>query len=168
MNLLYQNNIASAKRLLSLCREKGVTLATAESCTGGMIGTTLTSIPGASDVFLGGIISYANSAKETLLGVPKETLASHGAVSKESAEAMAQGAQKALGATLAVSVTGIAGPGGGTAEKPVGTVYIGISFKDITQSFLLQIDPTLSREEIRNEATRQLLTLTVKKILENY
>ena len=130
MNLLYQNNIASAKRLLSLCREKGVTLATAESCTGGMIGTTLTSIPGASDVFLGGIISYANSAKETLLGVSKETLASHGAVSKESAEAMAQGAQKALGATLAVSVTGIAGPGGQTREKPVGLVHFGVATKD--------------------------------------
>lgn len=127
MNLLYRNNIASATRLLSLCREKGVTLATAESCTGGMIGTTLTSIPGSSDVYLGGIISYANSAKENLLGVSCETLSSHGAVSKETAEAMAKGAQKALGATLAVSVTGIAGPGGETREKPVGLVYFGVA-----------------------------------------
>ena len=130
MNLLYQNNIASAKRLLSLCREKGVTLATAESCTGGMIGTTLTSIPGASDVFLGGIISYANSAKESLLGVPSETLLAHGAVSKETAEAMAKGAREALGATLAVSVTGIAGPGGETREKPVGLVHFGVVTQD--------------------------------------
>ena len=82
MNLLYQNNIASAEQLLSLCRDKGVTLATAESCTGGMIGATITSVPGSSDVFLGGIISYANSAKKSLLNVKEDTLASHGAVSK--------------------------------------------------------------------------------------
>lgn len=127
MNLLYENNVASAKKLLLLCREKGVTLATAESCTGGMIGATLTSIPGSSDVFVGGIISYANTAKENLLGVPRETIAAHGAVSEECAEAMAKGAQKALGATIAVSVTGIAGPGGESREKPVGLVHFGVA-----------------------------------------
>ena len=127
MNLLYRNNTVSAERLLSLCREKGVTLATAEFCTGGLIGATLTSIPGSSDVFLGGIISYANSAKENLLGVSGDILKSHGAVSEECAKAMAKGAQKALGATLAVSVTGIAGPGGETCEKPVGLVHFGVA-----------------------------------------
>ncbi len=165
MNLLYQNNIASAKRLLSLCREKGVTIATAESCTGGMIGTTLTSIPGSSDVFLGGIISYANSAKEALLGVPHETLAAHGAVSQETAEAMAKGARAALDATLAVSVTGIAGPGGETREKPVGLVHFGVA----TQNSILSEKRHFSgnREIVRLKTVAVALTLleeTVKSL----
>ena len=132
MNLLHQNNVEAARKLLLLCREKGITLATAESCTGGMIGSTITSVPGSSDLFLGGIISYAVSAKESLLSVSHETLAHHGAVSKETAQAMAVGAQKAFSATLAVSVTGLAGPGGGTPDKPVGLVHFGIATKDTT------------------------------------
>ena len=93
MNLLYQNNTQTAEKLLCFCREKGITLATAESCTGGMIGATLTSVPGSSDVFLGGIISYANAIKESHLGVLHETLLARGAVSAETAEQMAKGAQ---------------------------------------------------------------------------
>lgn len=165
MNLLYQNNIASAKRLLSLCREKGVTLATAESCTGGMIGTTLTSIPGSSDVFLGGVIAYANSAKENLLGVPRETLAAHGAVSEPSAEAMAKGAQNALGATLAVSVTGIAGPGGETREKPVGLVCFGVASPNGVKSGKRHFSG--SREIVRLKTVAAALALleeTVKSL----
>ena len=161
--------------MLNICTElvkalsqKGLTISTAESCTGGLIAKSITDVSGASSVFFGGVVSYDNSVKMGVLGVLESTLASHGAVSYETAREMAQGVRKALKTDIGISTTGIAGPGGGTAEKPVGTVYIGISFKDITQSFLLQIDPTLSREEIRNEATRQLLTLTVKKILENY
>ena len=130
MNLLHQNNVEAAEKLLFLCREKGITLATAESCTGGMIGSTITSVPGSSDVFLGGIISYANAVKESLLGVSHETLARHGAVSEETAKAMAKGAQKTLGSTIAVSVTGLAGPGGETPNKPVGLVHFGIATKD--------------------------------------
>jgi nicotinamide-nucleotide amidase len=104
-------------------RARGLTLATAESCTGGLIGSQLTAVPGASDVFVGGVIGYANELKQRLLGVTAGTLTGPGAVSRETAEAMARGAC-ALGAACGLAVTGIAGPTGGSAEKPVGTVHI--------------------------------------------
>ena len=112
------------EHILELCRERGWTLATAESCTGGLVAVRLTSVPGSSDVFLGGIVAYDDGVKEHELDVPAALLAEHGAVSAEVAEAMAQGARKRLGADVAVAVTGIAGPGGGTPEKPVGLVYL--------------------------------------------
>ncbi len=110
--------------VLDLCRERGLTLVAAESCTGGLVAARLTSVPGSSAVFLGAIVAYANEVKEAELGVPPEVLATHGAVSAETAAAMARGARERLGADVAVSVTGIAGPGGGTPEKPVGLVYL--------------------------------------------
>jgi nicotinamide-nucleotide amidase len=110
--------------VLSLCRAAGLTLATAESCTGGMVAARLTDIPGSSAVFLGGIVAYADELKRAELGVPAEVLERHGAVSAETAAAMARGARERLGADVAVAVTGVAGPGGGTAEKPVGLVYV--------------------------------------------
>lgn len=109
---------------LDLCRQRGWTLGTAESCTGGLVAARLTGIPGSSDVFLGGVVAYANEVKQAELGVPAELLAEHGAVSPEVAEAMAKGARARLGVDVAVSVTGIAGPDGGTEEKPVGLVYL--------------------------------------------
>jgi nicotinamide-nucleotide amidase len=112
------------ERVLELCRARGLTLATAESCTGGLVAARLTSVPGSSDVVLGGIVAYADEVKRTELGVPAELIERHGAVSAEVAAAMAQGARARLGADVAVSVTGIAGPGGGTPEKPVGLVYL--------------------------------------------
>jgi len=112
------------ERVLELCRARGWTLATAESCTGGLVAARLTSVPGSSDVVVGGIVSYANEVKERELGVPRELLAEQGAVSPEVAAAMARGARERLGADVAVSVTGIAGPDGGTHEKPVGLVYL--------------------------------------------
>ncbi len=105
---------------------RGWTLATAESCTGGLLGHLLTQIPGSSAYYLGGVIAYSNHAKERILGVPAETLLRHGAVSPETAVAMAQGAVRLLGADVAVGITGIAGPGGGTRVKPVGLVYLGL------------------------------------------
>lgn len=108
-------------------KEKKKTIATAESCTGGLLSKMLTDLPGASEVFLGGICAYQNEIKEKLLFVPHEIFETVGAVSRECAAAMADGARKALGADIGVGITGIAGPGGGTAEKPVGTVYIAVS-----------------------------------------
>jgi len=110
--------------VLDACRERGLTLATAESCTGGLVAARLTSVAGSSDVFLGGVVAYANEVKARELGVPEEILEGHGAVSAETAAAMAAGARERLGADVGVSVTGIAGPGGGSAEKPVGLVYL--------------------------------------------
>ncbi len=137
--------------ILDRCREHGWTLATAESCSGGLVAGRLTSVPGSSDVFVGGIVAYANEVKEAELGVPAEGRAAHGAVSRETALAMARGARERLGADIAVSVTGIAGPGGGTEEKPVGLVYLCASGPAGEQEldFVLPGD----RESIRLRAT---------------
>ncbi len=116
-----------APRLIDALRRAGLTLATAESCTGGGVGKLVAAVPGASDVFVGGVVSYANAIKASLLHVPEAMLAEHGAVSEPVAVAMAAGAREATGADLSVAVTGIAGPSGGSPEKPVGTVHIAVS-----------------------------------------
>jgi nicotinamide-nucleotide amidase len=110
--------------VLELCRDRGLTLATAESCTGGLIVARLTALAGYSDTTLGGVVAYSNELKERELGVPPELISEYGAVSAEVAEAMARGARDRLGADVGVAVTGVAGPGGGTEEKPVGLVYV--------------------------------------------
>ena len=112
------------EHVLALSRARGLSVAAAESCTGGLVAARLTSIPGSSDVFVGGVVAYSNDVKQAQLGVPADLLAEHGAVSAQVAEAMARGARARLGADVAVAVTGVAGPGGGTAEKPVGLVYL--------------------------------------------
>jgi PncC family amidohydrolase len=117
-------------RIGVLLRERGLKLATAESCTGGLVGHRLTNIPGSSDYYLGGIIAYAYEAKVALLEVSWETLHRYGAVSRETVSEMARGARLALGADIAVSVSGIAGPGGGLPGKPVGTTWLGLSAAD--------------------------------------
>jgi PncC family amidohydrolase len=116
-----------AVELGRLLRARGLTLALAESCTGGLIGDLITDVPGSSDYFLGSAVTYAYSAKENILGVRHETLLAHGAVSPETAAEMAQGARRIFGADIAASVTGIAGPGGGMPGKPVGLVHIHLS-----------------------------------------
>jgi nicotinamide-nucleotide amidase len=116
--------LSQAEALLAMARNKAIRIATAESCTGGLIAGLLTEIPGSSDVVERGFVTYSNEAKEELLGVPRALLAEHGAVSAPVARAMADGALKHSRAQLCVAVTGIAGPGGGSAEKPVGLVYI--------------------------------------------
>ncbi len=115
-----------AERAGVALRERGWTVGTAESCTGGLIGHALTDIAGSSDYLLGGVIAYANQVKQALLGVPEELLQTHGAVSREVALAMAHGARRLLGVDVAISSTGIAGPTGGTPHKPVGTVYVAV------------------------------------------
>lgn len=149
--------------VLERCRADGLTLATAESCTGGMVAARLTDVPGASDVFLGGIVAYADRIKEAELGVGAETLAEHGAVSAETAEAMAVGARARLGADLAVSVTGIAGPGGGTPEKPVGLVFLHASGPTGSTSQTFELPG--ERQWIRSRTTVAALHL-VRRLLE--
>lgn len=131
------------------------TLATAESCTGGLVGAALTGLPGSSAWYLGGVVAYANELKIRLLGVPAETLAAHGAVSLETARAMAAGARAATGADFAVAITGIAGPAGGTPEKPVGLVFIGVAAPHGTATFKHHFSG--SRAEIRQAATEAAL-----------
>jgi len=114
----------AAQALLDLCRRKRLTIATAESCTGGLVAAALTEIPGSSDVVERGFVTYSDAAKKTMLGVPAALLERYGAVSRETAEAMARGALAHAPVDLAVSITGIAGPGGGSAEKPVGLVHL--------------------------------------------
>ena len=153
-----QLNISSlAKTLVLQCIEKKVTFGTAESCTGGLISAFITDIAGASAVFYGGIVSYDNSIKEKLLGVHAETLREKGAVSSETALEMSAGAVRALGVDLAVSVTGIAGPGGGTDKKPVGLVYISVA----SQRGLSVTDNHFSgdRESVRLQTVQKALSL---------
>jgi nicotinamide-nucleotide amidase len=119
--------LESAGRLIETLRGKNKTVATAESCTGGLVAAAITSIAGASDVFGCGFVTYADAAKTSMIGVDAGLIRRHGAVSAEVAKAMAEGALSASGADLAVSITGIAGPGGGSAEKPVGLVFVGTS-----------------------------------------
>ena len=132
-------------RLLS---ERGKTLAVAESCTGGLVGEKLTRVPGSSAYFLGGIVAYSNEAKTSLLGVPEDLIAKHGAVSNEVARAMAEGARERFGADFGVSTTGISGPDGGTDEKPVGLVSIGIAWDggSHTDSFVFPLDRERHRQ----------------------
>ncbi len=113
-------------RLGGLLRRRGWTLAVAESCTGGLLADRITDVPGSSEYFVGGVVAYANSVKERILGVSPQTLDQWGAVSRQAVLEMARGAQRILGADLVLSVSGIAGPGGGTPEKPVGMVWIGL------------------------------------------
>jgi PncC family amidohydrolase len=115
---------AFVERLVHDLAERGLTVAVAEADTGGLIGSLITDVPGCSRVFPGGVIAYGNRPKRELLGVPADLLVAHGAVSAEAAGAMADGARRALGTDYAVSITGIAGPTGGNAEKPIGTVFV--------------------------------------------
>ena len=144
-----------AAHVIERCRVLGLRIATAESCTGGLVGARLTDVAGASDVYAGGVIAYSNEVKERRLGVPVALLEQHGAVSAETAEAMAAGARGELGAEVAVAVTGIAGPDGGTEEKPVGLVYIAVLAPSggSIDRFLFSGD----REAVRARATAQSL-----------
>ncbi len=141
--------------ILDMCRERGLHIATAESCTGGLLGARLTAIPGSSDVYHGGVIAYDNSVKTKLLGVSDVTLREHGAVSEQAAREMAEGCAKSLGAQIGVGITGVAGPGGGTEEKPVGTVWIAVS--GIGETRALGRVYVGDREEIRMRATQASL-----------
>ena len=148
---------AVAEAVLELTRARDWKLATAESCTGGLVGARLTEVPGASSVYLGGIIAYSDEVKRAQLAVRAETLRTHGAVSAETAAEMAAGARRALPADVAVAVTGVAGPGGGTPDKPVGLVYVAVDSPTGAATERLQIDG--DRQAIREQATDAALRL---------
>ncbi len=151
------NDLAS--RVLSRYRATGKRIATAESCTGGMIAATLTAIPGSSDVFERGFVTYSNQSKIDMLGVPADWLERHGAVSAETASAMARGALEFSKADAAVSVTGIAGPGGGSAAKPVGLVFIAIARRGASTKVQECRFADLGRHFIRAESVKAALRL---------
>ncbi len=143
--------------VLSLAAAQGLRLATAESCTGGMVAARLTDIPGSSASFIGGVVAYSDEVKRLELDVPEELLAAHGAVSAEAAAAMAEGARRRLGADVAVAVTGVAGPGGGTPDKPVGRVYLHAAGSE--GSLTRMLDLPGERQQIRVRATVTALHL---------
>ncbi len=145
------------ERIIKKLQEKRYTITTAESCTGGLLAGRLLNVSGASEVYMEGHITYANEAKEKILGVKHETLETYGAVSRETAEEMAVGAAKEANADVALSTTGIAGPGGGTAEKPVGLIYIGCFIKGKVQIRELRLHGT--REENRQDTVTETLKL---------
>jgi nicotinamide-nucleotide amidase len=145
------------ERILELCVQRGWKLAVAESCTGGLIGARLTSVPGSSSYFLGGVIAYSNNLKKNLLNVPAVLLDSKGAVSGPVAEAMAMGVVGTAMADCGIAVTGVAGPDGGTLEKPVGTVWVGIALLSGTIS--RQYNFTGNREEVREQAAEAAMEL---------
>lgn len=153
----------AAEKLYDILKAKSMTVATAESCTGGMIGAALTSVSGMSECYGYGVVTYANEAKEKLLGVSHTTLEAYGAVSCETACQMAQGALELSGADIAISVTGIAGPGGGTAQKPVGLVYIGIALKG-AEPIAYKNNFSGSREEVRQSTVIRALELAVQAL----
>ncbi|CUX42295.1 CinA family protein [Clostridium sp. C105KSO13] len=150
------------ERLVNALTKRKFTITTAESCTGGMIAGTLVNVAGASDVLSEGYITYSNEAKERLVGVDRETLKSYGAVSEQTAKEMAEGAARAAGAEVALSATGIAGPGGGTAEKPVGLVYIGCCVCGRTNVVKFQFKG--SRMQNRVSTVEEALKLALKEI----
>jgi len=150
---------AAATRLLDTCRAGGLTVATAESCTGGLVAAALTEIAGSSDVVDRGFVTYSNAAKMAMLGVLPETLEANGAVSRQTAEAMAQGAIENSNADLAVSITGIAGPGGGSAEKPVGLVHFAAASQDGRLTHREERFGDLGRSEIRRRSVLVALAM---------
>jgi nicotinamide-nucleotide amidase len=154
--------LAQADALLGLCRRRQLTVAVAESCTGGLICAALTEIPGASDVFTHGFITYANPAKMAMINVPAQTLNSYGAVSEPIARAMAEGARRAALASLAVSVTGIAGPGGETPGKAVGLVHIACAAEN-AQTLHEEHHFQGTRGQIRLAATSAALALLMRQ-----
>jgi nicotinamide-nucleotide amidase len=152
-----EGDVDVPQALAKILLDTKTTLATAESCTGGLIATRLTDISGVSDVFLGGVVSYSNEAKTRFLDVPAELIATHGAVSAEVARAMAEGARRRFGADLGLSVTGIAGPCGGSAEKPVGLVYLGLASAAGTLDKKLLLGPEQPRSVIRSRAAKHAM-----------
>jgi len=162
-NIYGEGNTTLENVLSEILVNKNLTIATAESCTGGMIASRLINYPGISSVFMEGVVTYTNDAKIRRLGVKKETLDKYGAVSSEVAAEMAIGIAKTAGVNIGISTTGIAGPGGGSEEKPVGLVYVGLCINGETKTKMLKLSG--DRQKIRERATMQLLDLVRRELL---
>jgi PncC family amidohydrolase len=147
------------EKLAQVFKQKGLSIATAESCTGGLLAGRITDLAGSSAYLLGGVVSYSNEAKMALLGVESDALDQHGAVSEEVARQMARGARQRLGSDVGISITGVAGPGGGSADKPVGLVWIGLSDArgDRAQRYLWDSDRAGNREQSVLAALQMLI-----------
>jgi len=158
--------------LKEIILEKGLKLATAESCTGGLVAARIVNVPGSSEYFLGGIVSYTNEVKMKVLNVNPNTLLTFGAVSEETAREMVEGVKSLLGADCAISTTGIAGPTGGTKEKPTGLTYIGVSVKDRVEVYKFIFEdkdpgPVVRRNRRRRKAAKKAIQLLVKMLKES-
>ena len=153
---------AEREHLVSLLKEKSLTLSSAESCTGGWFGKRIVDVAGASSVFFGGVISYTNEIKERILGVKGETLARYTAVSAPVAAEMARGVRERLGTDIGISVTGLAGPGGGSEEIPVGRVFIGIATEAETEVITLTLPG--SRDEVRRAAVDEMTRALINRL----
>jgi PncC family amidohydrolase len=144
-------------KLIEILKQKKLTISTAESCTGGLISKLITDVPGASEVFIGGVVSYSNEMKMRWLGVKQETLEEYGAVSENTVREMLNGIMRETGSNIAVAVSGIAGPTGGTPEKPVGTVFIGVAFGDQTRVKKYLFEG--SREDVRMKGAKKIVEM---------
>lgn len=164
MSLFSPQLLTLSESVLQAARNKKLRIVTAESCTGGLIGACLTEISGSSDVFDRGFIVYSNDSKMTNIGVSYRTIQDFGAVSAETALEMAMGALHASHADIAISATGIAGPGGGSAEKPIGLVYLGIALRGNDKSHVLKKNFTGSRADVRLKTVEEALSLLKKEI----
>ena len=151
-----------SRLLVETAAQKDILISFAESCTGGLIGASITEVPGASEVFLGSAVTYCNQAKHSILGVDEHTLATAGAVSEECARQMAAGSRFLYRADMSMSVTGIAGPDGGTAEKPVGTVWFGFASAVGTEAFVRHFSG--GRDEVREAAVKEVLTFMLGRL----
>jgi nicotinamide-nucleotide amidase len=149
----------AATAVLTACRARRWKLATAESCTGGLVAGALTEIAGSSDVVDRGFVTYSNEAKQQMLGVPQETLRDYGAVSRQTAEAMARGVLLKSKVDLAVAITGVAGPGGGSTDKPVGLVHFAVESRDGTSMHAAKRYGDIGRKEVREKSVLQALAM---------
>jgi nicotinamide-nucleotide amidase len=149
----------AASAVLDACRARGWKVATAESCTGGLVAGALTEIAGSSDVVDRGFVTYSNEAKQQMLGVPAATLRDYGAVSRQTAEAMARGALSKSKVDLAVAITGVAGPGGGSADKPVGLVHFAAATRDGTSMHAAKRYGDIGRKQVREKSVLQALAM---------
>ncbi len=161
--MLTTNLVETAAELLAACRARGVLLATAESCTGGLIAAALTAIAGSSDVVDRGFVTYSNAAKQEMVGVPPALIEAHGAVSEPVARAMAEGALARSGAAIAIAVTGVAGPGGGSAAKPVGLVWFGFARRGASTRSESQIFPG-DRTAVREATVLRALAMIAEAL----